>query len=159
MMKQQIINDTFALQIPDGFEILTEDDLRKMYRNAGDPFRWGVRDTENHVIILALWKKYPALLSRTLDLKAIVKKNEQLTGKAHAAHGYRFLEFFSMQAGDEEAEGYRFSYDKEGMTQVCSNCLVRDGRTIYAFMCVGREENLETDWETFRRMMETLEYA
>ncbi len=159
MMKQQIINDTFALQIPDGFEILTEDDLRKMYRNAGDPFRWGVRDAENHVIILALWKKYPALLSWTLDLKAIVKKNEQLTGKAHAAHGYRFLEFFSMQAGDEEAEGYRFSYDKEGMTQVCSNCLVRDGRTIYAFMCVGREENLETDRETFRRMMETLAYA
>lgn len=159
MMKQQIINDTFALQIPDGFEILTGDDLRKMYRNAGDPFRWGVRDTENHAIILALWKKYPALLSWTLDLKAIVKKNEQLTGKAHAAHGYRFLEFFSMQAGDEKAEGYRFSYDKEGMTQVCSNCLVRDGRTIYAFMCVGREENLETDRETFRRMMETLEYA
>ena len=159
MMKQQIINDTFALQIPDGFEILTEDDLRKMYRNAGDPFRWGVRDAENHVIILALWKKYPALLSWTLDLKAIVKKNEQLTGKAHAAHGYRFLEFFSMQAGDEKAEGYRFSYDKEGMTQVCSNCLVRDGRTIYAFMCVGREENLETDRETFRRMMETLAYA
>ena len=159
MMKQQIINDTFALQIPDGFEILTEDDLRKMYRNAGDPFKWGVRDTENHVIILALWKKYPALLSWTLDLKAIVKKNEQLTGKAHAAHGYRFLEFFSMQAGDEKAEGYRFSYDKEGMTQVCSNCLVRDGRTIYAFMCVGREENQETDRETFRRMMETLAYA
>lgn len=159
MMKRQTINETFALQIPDGFEILTEEDLRKMYRNAGDPFRWGVRDTENHVIILALWKQYPALLSWTLDLKAIVKKNEQLTGKAHAAHGYRFLEFFSMQAGDEKAEGYRFSYDKEGMTQVCSNCLVRDGRTIYAFMCVGREENMETDRATFRRMMETLEYA
>ena len=159
MMKQQIINDTFALQIPDGFEILTEDDLRKMYRNAGDPFRWGVRDAENHVIILALWKKYPALLSWTLDLKAIVKKNEQLTGKAHAAHGYRFLEFFSMQAGDEKAEGYRFCYDREGITQVCNNFLIKEGRTIYAFMCVGREENMDADRETFRQIMESLEYA
>ena len=158
-MRRETINETFALQIPDEFEVLTEDDLGKMYRNVGDPFRWGVRDTENHVIITALWKQYPALLSWTLDLKAIVKKNEQLTGKVHAAHGYRFLEFFSMQAGAENAEGYRFCYDKEGVTQVCSNFLIKDGRTIYAFMCVGREENMDTDRETFRRIMETLDYA
>lgn len=158
-MGRQTINETFTLQIPDGFEVLTENDLSKMYRNVGDPFQWGVRDTENHVIITALWKQYPALLSWTLDLKAIVKKNEELTGKAHAVHGYRFQEFFSMQAGDEKAEGYRFSYDKEGITQACSNCLIKDGRTIYAFICVGREENMDTDRETFRRIMETLEYA
>ena len=158
-MGKQTINDTFTLEIPDRFETMSEEDLRGMYRDAGDPFGWGVRDTENHVIITALWKQYPALLSWMLDLKAIVKKNEQLTGKAHAAHGYRFLEFFSMQAGDEKAEGYRFSYDKEGITQVCSNCLIKDGRTIYAFICVGREENADTDRETFRQIMETLEYA
>ena len=111
------------------------------------------------MIITALWKQYPALLSWTLDLKAIVKKNEQLTGKAHAAHGYRFLEFFSLQAGEAKAEGYRFSYDKEGTTQACINCLIKEGRTIYAFICVGREESMDRDRETFRRIMETLAYA
>ena len=158
-MSKQTINDTFTLEIPDRFEVLSEEDLRGMYRNAGDPFQWGVRDTENHVIIVALWKKYPALLSWTLDLKAIVKKNEQLTGQAHAEHGYRFLEFFSMQAGDEKAEGYRFTYEKEGVTQACSNFLIRDGRTIYAFICVGREENMDADREMINRVMSTLEYA
>ena len=158
-MSKQTINDTFTLEIPDRFEVLSEEDLRGMYRNAGDPFQWGVRDTENHVIIVALWKKYPALLSWTLDLKAIVEKNEQLTGQAHAEHGYRFLEFFSMQAGDEKAEGYRFTYEKEGATQACSNFLIRDGRTIYAFICVGREENMDADRETIDRIMATLEYA
>ena len=158
-MSKQTINDTFTLEIPDRFEVLSEEDLRGMYRNAGDPFQWGVRDTENHVIIVALWKKYPALLSWTLDLKAIVKKNEQLTGQAHAEHGYRFLEFFSMQAGDEKAEGYRFTYEKEGATQACSNFLIKDGRTIYAFICVGREENMDADLETITQIMATLEYA
>ena len=158
-MSKQTINDTFTLEIPERFEVLSEEDLRGMYRNAGDPFQWGVRDTENHVIIVALWKKYPALLSWTLDLKAIVKKNEQLTGQAHAEHGYRFLEFFSMQAGDEKAEGYRFTYEKEGATQACSNFLIKEGRTIYAFICVGREENMDADRETINRIMATLEYA
>ena len=158
-MGRQIINETFTLQIPDRFEVLTEADLRRMYRNAGDPFRWGVRDRENHAVILALWKQYPALLSWTLDLKAMVKKNEQLTRRAHEGCGYRFLEFFSIQAGEEKAEGYRFSYDRDGVTQVSSNVLVRDGRTVYSFICVGREENADADRDMIRQVMQSLEYV
>ena len=157
-MNKQNINNTFTLEIPDRFKDLTEEDLRSMYR-TGDPFRWGVRDAENHVLIVALWKKYPALLAWTLDLKAIVKKNEQLTGKAHAGHGYRLLDFFSMQAGDEKAEGYRFTYDKDGITQVSNSLLIKRGRTIYAFLCVGREENMKADRASFCQIMETLKHA
>ena len=29
----------------------------------GEPFGWGVRDRENHVTMVAFWKKAPALLS------------------------------------------------------------------------------------------------
>ena len=58
-MSRQTINDTFTLEIPDRFEVLSGVDLRGMYRNAGDPFMWGVRDTENHAIIVAMWKQYP----------------------------------------------------------------------------------------------------
>ncbi|MBR3015817.1 MAG: hypothetical protein IKH57_01855 [Clostridia bacterium] len=157
-MNKHTINNTFTLEIPDRFQTLTEDDLRGMYR-AGDPFKWGVRDTEKHVLIVALWKQYPVLLAWTLDLKAVVKKNEQLTGKAHAEHGYRLLDFFSVQAGDEKAEGYRFAYDKEGITQVSNSLLIKNGRTIYAFLCVGREENMEADKAAFLKIMETLKHA
>ena len=158
-MGRQTLNETFTLQIPDQFEILTEADLRGMYRNAGDPFQWGARDRENHVILLALWKQYPAILSWTLDLKAVAKKNEQLTRRAHEGHGYRFLEFFSMQAGEEKAEGYRFSYETEGITQVSSNYLIRNGRTVYAFMCIGREENADRDRDMMSQVMKTLQYV
>ena len=158
-MDRQIINDAFILQLPDSFEVLTERELRGMYLNAGDPFEWGARDAENHVVILALWKQYPGILSRMLDLKTMVKKNEQLTRKAHQGHDYRLLEFFSLQAGENKAEGYCFSYDREGVAQVSHNFLVRDGRTIYAFICAGRKENMERDRAMIRQVMETLEYA
>ena len=158
-MGRQMINGTFSLQVPDHFEILTEENLREMNRNAGDPFRWGARDTENHMVLLALWKQYPAILSRLLDLKAIAGKNEQLTRRAHEGYGYRLLERFSMQAGTEQAEGYRFSYEREGITQVCCNILIRDGKTVYSFMCVGWEANMDTDRTVISRIMETLERA
>ena len=158
-MDRQIINDAFILQLPDSFEVLTEKELRGMYLNAGDPFRWGARDTENHVVFLVLWKQYPGIVSRMLDLKAMVKRNEQLTRKAHDGHDYQLLVFFSQQAGENKAEGYCFSYDRQGVAQVCHNFLVRDGRTIYTFMCVGRKENMERHREMINQVMKTLEHA
>ena len=64
-----------------------------------------------------------------------------------------------MQAGEEKAEGYRFTYEKEGVTQACNNFLIKDGRTVYAFICVGREENMEADREMIGQVMSTLRYA
>ena len=158
-MGRQIIHDTFSLEIPENFESMSEADLRELSRKGGDPYRWGVRDRENHRMIVVLWKQYPALLSWLADLKSIAKKNEQLTGKAYAGSDYRLLEFISMQAGEEKAEGYRFSYTVEGISQVISCLLIKDGKTVYAFVCGGREENAAGDRELFRRILETLEYV
>ena len=156
-MRKQTVNDTYTLEIPDSFEPMDPEDLAALSGNGGDPFRWGVRDRENRVMILALWKRYPALLSWLADPKAVAKKNEQLTRKAYEGHGYRFLEFVSLRAGEEQAEGYRFTYEAEGITHARSNFLVKDGKTIYAFICAGREENMDRDLAVFRGVMESLQ--
>ena len=130
-----------------------------MYRNVGEPFGWGVRDRENHVTMVALWKKAPALLAWMPDMKSLAKRNAELTAKAHEGYGYRFLDFISLQAGDEKAEGYRFSYEKDGITQVSNNLLVRDGKMIYSFILAGREENAAQDRDLFLEIMRTLEYC
>ena len=97
-MSRQTVNDTFILQIPDHYEPMSAEDLRELSRNGGDPYQWGVRDRENHVMIVASWKEYPALLARLADLKSIARKNEQLTGGVYEGHDYRLLGFCSMQA-------------------------------------------------------------
>ncbi len=156
-MSRQAINDTFSLQIPESFEPMSAEELRELSRNGGDPYRWGVRDRKNHVMIVALWKQYPALLAWMSDLKAMVKKNEQLTAKVYEGHDYRLLGFSSLQAGDKKAEGYSFSCRAEGATQIVNNYLVKDGKTVYAFLCDGREENLAADQATFREILESLQ--
>ena len=157
-MSRQTINETFTLQAPDAFERMDGETLRGLSR-GGDPFQWGMKDRENHVMIIAMWKRYPALISLLADPKTLVKKNEQLTRKLYDGHGYRLLGFLSMQAGEEKAEGYRFSYSAEGIAHVRINFLIRDGKTVYAFFCAGREENADTDLTMFSRVMESLEYV
>lgn len=158
-MSRQMINETYSLQIPDSFESMDGEDLRGLSRGSGDPFQWGVKDRENHVMIIAMWKRYHALLSLLADPKAVVKRNEQLTRELYEGHGYRLLGFLSAQAGEEKAEGYRFSYSAEGIACVRTSFLVKDGRTVYAFICAGREENADTDLAMFSRVMTSLEYV
>ena len=158
-MSRQMINNTFALQIPDSFELISPEELQGMSRNGSDPFQWGVRNRERHIMILAMWKKYPAILSRIADLKSIAKRNQELAAKGYAGYGYRFLEYLSWQAGEEKAEGYRFAYNAGDIPQTAVSMLVKDGKTVYAFTCAVRGENTEEDLAAFRGIMESLEYV
>jgi len=155
-MNQQKINDTFTLQIPDSLAPMSSRELEELSRNGGDPCRWGAWDRENHVMMTALWKDYPALLARLADLKAIAKRNEQLTRKAYEKHDYRLLGFDTLQAGETKAMGYRYTYRAGDIRQAVTCWLIKDGRTVYALMCNGREENSAADQAMFRGAMEGL---
>ena len=99
-MSKQTINNVISLEIPDSFQLMSSEELRDMSKNGGDPYRWGVRDRENHVLITVMWKQYSAILAWLADLKAIAKKNEQMTRKAYGKHEYRLLGFDSLKAGE-----------------------------------------------------------
>ncbi len=156
-MSRQNVNNTFSLQIPETFEPMSAEDLRQLSAGGGDPYQWGVRDREHHVMIVALWKQYPALLAWMSDVKAIAKKNEQLTRRVYEGHDYRLLGFKALQAGDRNAEGYCFSYRAEGVSQVVNSFLVKEGKTVYSFLCTGREENTAADQAMFSEMLKSLQ--
>ena len=158
-MSRRTVNETFTLEIPDTFEAMSGDDLRKLSENGGDSHGWGVRDRERHVIVTALWKRYPALLAWLADLKSIARRNEQLTRRAYEGNGYRSGGFFSIRAGEEKAEGFRYSFRAGDAVRSVDCCLIKDGRTVYAFLCAGPEETAEADRALFREIMGSLEYA
>lgn len=158
-MKKERIEGTYTLQLPETFEVMSAEELQEMYRK-GDPFRWGARDRENHRTVLAMRKEIPVILVPLVNLKAVARRNEQLTRRISEGHGYRLLEFISMKAGQEETEGYRFIGENEaGTAQAYSVFLLRNGRAIWSFVFAGREENLAADSEAAGRIMGTLERA
>ena len=156
-MKEHSINGVYSLRIPDGFEPMGTEELRELSSGGGDPYQWGVRNRDGHVMIFALWKQYPSLIAWMSDPKAIARKNEQLTHKVYGGYDYRLIGFSSLQAGDEKAAGYSFCYNMKGIKQVIQNYLIKDGKTVYAITCAGREENMAADQTMFREVMESLQ--
>lgn len=149
------INDAFTMAVPEGFQRMSPEELKKLYRGE-NPDQWGIWDKDRHVMITVLWKHYPALLSALADLKAVARRNQQLTEKGYAGHGYRPEGFFSMKTGDVQLEGYHFSYRVGSISQCAETVLMKHRRTIYSITCAGREENADADSSTFRKALESL---
>ncbi len=149
------IRNTLSIAVPEGFQPMSPEELRSLYRND-DPDRWGAWDKDRHVILTVSWKQYPALLSALADIRAVARRNRQLTEKEYAGHDYRPGGFFSLQTGAVRLEGYRFSYRLDSMVQCAETVLMKHQKTVYSITCVGREENAEEDSRTFRGILESL---
>ena len=148
-MSIETINGTVEIEVPDGFYIMSAEELRQVYQSE-DPNRWGMRDKERHIIITVMWKAYHVLSGLFLsDLKAVCKKNEQLSSKGYAGHDYRCDGFFSLSVNGQPAEGYRFSYRVEDAEQSAETILIRQGKTIYSVTFAGRAEKKAADQEVF----------
>ena len=150
-----INNQAFSIRVPDGFEPMTAEELEKLYRDE-NPDRWGVWNRERHVMLTVLWKRYPVLVGALADVKAIARRNQQLTEKGYAGHDFRPGGFFSMQADGLPLEGYRFSYRIGDVVQNAETVLMKKQKTIYNITCTGREENADENAETFREIIGSL---
>ena len=154
-MARQTVNGAFTLEIPEGFQAISRSELEQA--GGGGEDRWGVRDPQQHRVILIAWKKYPALLSILADLKTMAKRNEQILSRKYAGAGYQARGFFSGDAGEIRMEGYRFTYQQGDVRNAAENSLLKCGKLFYSITCIGREENTEKDREVFRKVLESLE--
>ncbi|MBQ9326486.1 MAG: hypothetical protein IJ246_12050 [Clostridia bacterium] len=158
-MSRQTINDTFTLSIPDSFECMRSTELQELSRNGWDPYRWGARDREKHILFVVLWKPVPAILGWLADLKGIARRNAALTARAYAEHGYQFLQSDSLDNGQIKAEGYQFAYSAGSIRQMATKFLAKDRKMVYSFIWIGREENTASDRALFRDVMESLQHV
>ena len=76
----EIINNEISIGIPDGFHVMSEEELTKVYVTK-DPKRWGIWDNDRHVIISVLWQDLDAFTAMLADIDAAAVRNEQLTKK------------------------------------------------------------------------------
>ena len=151
-MTSEKINGKLTLEIPEGFQLMSADDLFKLYKeNKYD--RWGIWDRDRHIVITVSWQRVPALTSFLADVKSIAKRNQQLAEKGYAGHNYRGEGQFSAEAGNAHLEGYRFSYDLQGVRQKAETLLMKYEKVIYNFTCVSREEGSAEAGELFRNFI------
>ena len=155
-MNRISINDGLSMSCPEGFSPMSAEELERVYTSR-DPNRAGMWDRQRHVMVTALWQRYNPLLAWLADMKALAKRNEQLTRKGYQGHGYRLDGFFSRTVCGMAAEGYRFTCRLQDADQEIETVLVKKGSVVYSLNCIGRTENHDANQALFNAILDGME--
>ena len=155
-MNMITINGELSLPCPEGFETMSAEALDRIYisKTAG---RCGIWDRERHVMITALWQRYNPLLAWLADMKALVKRNEQLTHRCYQENGYRLDGFFSRRVCGMAGEGYRYACRPGDTDQEIETVLIKKGSVVYSLNCIGRPENRQANQALFDAILDGMQ--
>ncbi len=157
-MEQEIVNGAFAMPVPDGFHVMSEEELTKLFMKP-DPDRWGIWDQERHIMLTLEWKKYSPLALKMTNVKNIAARNEQLMRKALKKYSYQPEGAFSGRIAGLEAEGYRYLYQVQGIEQTAECLLFAERSLVYRMTCVGRVENRAANRAFFESIVDSVSGA
>ena len=144
-MKTELVNGEFEIALPEGFEVLTKEELQKYYRNTAEG-SWGITDRERNIYMFVLWQKVNPLFGWLQNPKSMAKANEKGAAKGYGANGYEREGFITKTFGTSLMEGYRFRYKVNDEVRHAETLLVRRDGTVYniTFIC-GEKELPERD--------------
>ena len=153
-MKAEIFNQTISLEYPDDFSIMSEAEIKKFF--GGDMIRFGVRNTEKHVI-LSLGKTEKSLMTLFASPKGV------LSGAKNAfknnLNDYQSLEEFDTLMLGKPAKGIRFSYSAidANVKQFCEMIVTKYKWNIYVSYCLARLDDKKEHEELFKKFKDSLE--
>ena len=153
MMNRLTINGELSLRCPEGFETMSAEELDRVYTSKAAG-RLGIWDRERRVMITALWQRYNPLLTWLSDMKALAKRNEQLTRRCYQENGYRLDGFFSRRVCGLAGEGYRYGCRLGDTDREIETVLVKKGGVVYSLSCIGRPEDREANHALFDAILD-----
>ncbi len=129
-MEQFTVNNEMKFECPDGFRILSEEEVRQMNSLGGAP-AYVLKNEDKHIIVSFACKEENGLAAMMVNAKDMVKKMADSLKKANQPYGYQQAEYFSRKFGSEKAEGLCYSYTVQGIGMNAQAMTVKHGKTFY----------------------------
>ncbi len=97
-METVVLNNEMQLSYPDGFHVMSEEELSKM-TFYGEAPGWCISDPERHIDLSVSWKKTNGLFAKILNTREIAKNMEAQIRKPMGQYGYRLDSFLEKELG------------------------------------------------------------
>ena len=158
-MNDVTLNGELCLSYPDGFHVLDADEMARVFPNDG-PNRWGIWDTERHMIVSVQWHESNVLLAGLVSTKDLARRVAAEAGKAYKSNDYEVGELYQTTLCGEEAWGVSFRYEVSGVYQIAYAIVfkhvVETTNCTYTLSFFEREENAEASEQVFRALLDSL---
>lgn len=161
-MSDALLNGGLRLTYPDGFHEMDGDELRRAFGDQ-TPNRWGIWDTERHIIVSVTWHESNARLSRLASTKALARRVQKHAAKTYANQGYQAGGLFGIELCGMEAWGFDYRFDVGDTGQVGKVLVFKhvEGSACccYTVYCYTREELAVASAEVLEAIMASMRIA
>ena len=141
-MPTETINNELTIVVPDGFEIMSQEDLKVAYGDVKDKSeKWGMRDRDRHIMITVRWDHHSSMRMKMINVKATATAQQKTTARLYAKSDYRLVDTFSRTVAATEAAGYSLTYTVEGITQAATLMWLKGRNDVYGISAFSRPEH------------------
>ncbi len=138
-MNEATVNNSIAVRYPDGFKVMTEEDLAKAYQDDHKT-RWGIMDEGSHMVFCIYWNESNRILVALADTKTICKNTEANLRRMMDSREYELEGFRDLSIGGKKCPGFRHRYTLQDIRYVSDVVIMKKGNTCYTFYCYTKEE-------------------
>lgn len=124
------LNNDLDLSYPDGFHVMTEEELKKHKYFEGAP-GFCIEDPERHIILSVSWRQanpFVAMIAGTAD---IARNMEAKIRKPMKKFDYQTEGFMKRDIGGRTADGFRYTYKVQDIVMCGESLSARNGSNFY----------------------------
>ena len=157
-MQNALLHGELGFTYPDSFSAMSPEQLKQAYgMDYAD--MWGMRDEENHVVFTVIWKDSHEFLHKLASSASLAKRAEKALSKSFRKQGYACSGFFTREVAGQEATGFGYSYEIQGITQSCETIVVQHGKCCYTLYYYTRSELAEANRAMYDALLASLSFA
>lgn len=154
-MEDILLNNSLKLPCPDGFHVMDEEEKSQLNIMRDGP---GVclSDPERHMMVSIGWQQVGGLTSMLLKSGDIVKNSEKAVSKSMQSYGYQREGFLQRSIAGNQAEGFAYTYEAQGVPMYGQSCAMKVGKVFYYFHCYARQALREESLKVWEEILDSV---
>ncbi|MDO4537633.1 MAG: hypothetical protein Q4B54_05675 [Coriobacteriales bacterium] len=157
-MKKSLVNDELSITYPNAFRDMELTELQLLYKTTYK-YMWGARDEKHHVMIAIIWKENNRFLQKLVSEKSLATTYEKNMRKAQAQSNYHLDGFFEREVAGQQAQGFGYSYETDGVGQQGEALVFRRDRVNYTLYYYTGAEQASSNRIMYQDVLESLAFA
>ena len=156
-MEQLLINDEMNITIPEGFTVLSAEQIAEM-NYIDNPPQFCMRNEEKHIIFSIAYKKTNRFFAALLSAKDIAGSMEKGLEGPMAQFGYELEGYTSRKVGGKASTGFGYNYQVDDVGMHGAAYSVKTKGTFYYLYAYIRQESREEGLKTVTEILDGISF-
>lgn len=153
-----IINKEMHLTCPEGFHVMTEEELDKLNFIAKGDCEV-LSDPERRIMISVGWRSAKGISSLLLRPNDIIRNEAKTVAQANKNLNFRMGDYTESVVGGENANGFRYGYTTDEIDMAVETLVLKHNKKFYYIHFYSREDMMDENKPLWEKVLKDITFA